>query len=228
MEYILLYENGTEIERNMPGTVDEEFTLEKYHKEIGKDYKQITFYLCKNNDLTVKRKLESFQDDELYDEVETKRIHLEEESGTAKIDTLENFHVHCPNDLFDGMLVDPVNSEGQFVTEQTNDWQITKQELIQQLKANIVDGQIFFVIRGNAPLQLVFTIWKREMGKAENLRKRLMVHFAGEDGIDDGALSKTFLTKLHLQFSMVVYQKTRCCMYRMEILELVGKLSPIA
>lgn len=27
---------------------------------LGKDYKRITFYLCKNSDLTVKRKLESF------------------------------------------------------------------------------------------------------------------------------------------------------------------------
>ena len=55
-----------------------------------------------------------------------------------------------------------------------------------------------------------------------------MVHFAGKDGIHDGAPSKTFLTKLHLQFSMVVYQKTRCCMYRMEILELVGKFLSLA
>ncbi|MEO0685726.1 MAG: hypothetical protein AAFY76_11955 [Cyanobacteria bacterium J06649_11] len=77
--------------------------------------------------------------------------------------------------------------------------------MIQQLKANINNGQIFFVIRRNAPLQRVFTIWKREMGKGENPGKRLMVHFAGEDGIDDGALSKTFLTNAIYQIASSVF-----------------------
>ena len=53
---------------------------------------------------------------------------------------------------------------------------------------------MFFVIRRNASLSRILTIWAREIAKYEKVDKKLMVHFAGEDGIDDGALSSVFLT----------------------------------
>ena len=113
-KYSLLYENGTEVEKKHAWYC----WWRMYTGEVpqGKDYKQITFYLWKNNNLTVKRKLESFQEDEYFDETETKRIHLDvEESEASKIDT------------FDGMLA-TVDPDSQFVTEQPNDWQFSKED----------------------------------------------------------------------------------------------------
>ena len=54
--------------------------------------------------------------------------------------------------------------------------------------------QFFFVIRRTAPLTHMINVWQREAKKGK-LKSRLMVHFAGENGVDDGALSKVFLTR---------------------------------
>ena len=49
--YSLLYESGEVIDK-LPGS-DEDFVLYKYRREIAKDYKRITLYICKNSDLEV-------------------------------------------------------------------------------------------------------------------------------------------------------------------------------
>lgn len=46
--YYLLYPDLTQVV-NLPGT-DEEFTLERYKKELGKAYERITLYLCTATD----------------------------------------------------------------------------------------------------------------------------------------------------------------------------------
>lgn len=57
--YSLLYESGEIIDK-LPGGSNEKFILGNYRTLIGKDYKRITFYLAKSNDLIVaKRLLES-------------------------------------------------------------------------------------------------------------------------------------------------------------------------
>ena len=49
--YSLLYESGEVIDK-LPGS-DEDFVLYKYRREIAKDYKRITLYICKCSDLEV-------------------------------------------------------------------------------------------------------------------------------------------------------------------------------
>ena len=68
-------------------------------------------------------------------------------------------------------------------------------ELVKELEQKVAtEKQFFFVIRRNATISRVLTVWQRE-SKKQDLNNKLMVHFAGEDGIDDGALTRVFLTK---------------------------------
>ena len=59
--YTLLYESGQEIQ-TLPGS-DEPFSLKRYQQEVGKDFKRITFFLCKENDLKISRIVE---DQDIY------------------------------------------------------------------------------------------------------------------------------------------------------------------
>ena len=69
-------------------------------------------------------------------------------------------------------------------------------ELIDILTARIDDNdQFFFVIRRGATLKLRLTNWDRQSKKKSPIMK-LMVHFAGEEGIDTGAIHKEFLSNI--------------------------------
>ena len=49
--YSLLYESGEVVDKQLGS--DEDFVLYKYRREIAKDYKRITLYVCKCSDLEV-------------------------------------------------------------------------------------------------------------------------------------------------------------------------------
>lgn len=49
--YTLLYESGEEVE-TLPGS-NEEFALNSYQVAVGKDFKTITLFLCKYNDMAI-------------------------------------------------------------------------------------------------------------------------------------------------------------------------------
>ena len=61
--YDLLYDDGS-CALFMPGTKDF-FELEKYSFELGRDYKQITFYLCTQSDIDLN---EGIMDSDEFDE----------------------------------------------------------------------------------------------------------------------------------------------------------------
>ena len=66
-------------------------------------------------------------------------------------------------------------------------------ELIDVLTARIVDkDQFFLVIRRGATLKRQLAIWDRQ-SKKKSPTMKLMVHFAGEEGIDTGAIHKVSL-----------------------------------
>ena len=69
-------------------------------------------------------------------------------------------------------------------------------ELIDILTARIDDNdQFFLVIRRGATLKRQLTIWDRQ-SKKKSPTMKLMVHFAGEEGIDTGAIHKEFLSNI--------------------------------
>ena len=69
-------------------------------------------------------------------------------------------------------------------------------ELIDVLTARIDNNdQFFLVIRRGAILKRQLTIWDRQ-SKKKPATMKLMVHFAGEEGIDTGAIHKEFLSNI--------------------------------
>lgn len=61
--YNLLYESGKEIVTT-PGS-EEPFVLYKYQHDLQKDYKRITLFLCKSNDLRIKEQTEELSDEDV-------------------------------------------------------------------------------------------------------------------------------------------------------------------
>ncbi|XP_057310219.1 uncharacterized protein LOC130648194 [Hydractinia symbiolongicarpus] len=57
-EYCLLYESGEKV-TTIPGC-EEDFILHRYREEVGKDYKRIVLYLCKENDFMITKKLDQY------------------------------------------------------------------------------------------------------------------------------------------------------------------------
>jgi hypothetical protein len=66
--------------------------------------------------------------------------------------------------------------------------------------------QFFFVIRRGSTLQRQLTIWQREARK-KCLKHRVMVHFAGENGIDNGAIAKEFFTSVVSEIGKNIFPK---------------------
>jgi len=206
--YTLLYENSTEIQKTLPGSSDD-FTLQSYQHEIGKDYKRITFYLCKRADLIIRDKvneiygdnLDHWTDDEQDDDTSNNACppNLQTEFGIPSCITstdlpecaATNTNYANTEDATNGATKDAPNAATKDETLPD-----TLTGLLKELVENVNrEGQFFFVIRRNAPLTRILTVWKREATKQGLSNHKLMIHFAGEDGIDDGALTRVFLTK---------------------------------
>ena len=67
--------------------------------------------------------------------------------------------------------------------------------LINFVSAKIqMDDHFFLVIRRGATLQRKLAIWDRQ-SKKKLLKMKLMVHYAGEGGIDTGAITKEYLSE---------------------------------
>ena len=67
-----------------------------------------------------------------------------------------------------------------------------------------IDDQFFLVIRRGATLQRKLAIWDRQ-SKKKSLKMKLMVHYAGEDRIDKGAITKEYLSETISNISTYVF-----------------------
>ena len=68
-------------------------------------------------------------------------------------------------------------------------------ELINFVSTKVeIDDQFFLVIRRSATLQPKLAIWDCQ-SKKKSPKMKLMVHYAGEDGIDTGAITKEYLSE---------------------------------
>ena len=78
-------------------------------------------------------------------------------------------------------------------------------ELSNLVSAKIqIDDQFFRVIRRGATLQRKLAIWDRQ-SKKKSLKMKLMVHYAGEDRIDKGAITKEYLSETVSNISTCVF-----------------------
>ena len=65
-------------------------------------------------------------------------------------------------------------------------------------------GQFFIVTRSGTSLDRRLALWKRESLKSSSIKK-LMVHYSGEKGIDDGAIHMEFLTDIMSETKSTVF-----------------------
>ena len=87
------------------------------------------------------------------------------------------------------------NTDSKLVPDETKNYQSIAgivQALVRQVDQS---QQFYFVIRRESSIQRKLTIWQREARK-NSPKHRVMVHFAGENGIDNGALAKEFFTSV--------------------------------
>lgn len=204
-EYSLLYESGQEAQF-LPGT-REFFSLSKYRDELGKDYKRIVLYLCTSEDLKASESHDAREVDENVTSGEAD--HPPQKKIKTKINSdemLEGQEDHPPQKISqtqidsDEMLARKLQSEfnNEDAVESTNQEVVNKfdscSSLISCLQERInKENQMFIVVRRGSTLQRYLTIWQRE-AKRHSPENLLRVHFAGEDGIDNGAMAKEFLT----------------------------------
>ena len=65
-------------------------------------------------------------------------------------------------------------------------------------------GEFFLVVRRGINVKRVLTLWQRE-SKRNSPDKMLRVKFIGECGIDSGAMSKEFLTKIIAELGVIMF-----------------------
>ena len=231
--YILVYESGQEA-FYLPGSALEQFSLQRYREEIGKDYKRVVLYLCTISDQKYhERKFTDFTDDsiETNDEVEgdtvasiqpTKNPPLKQQ----KRDAFEyNWDWYDLNDFVaDDSLANielPSTSTGKTTStpETTSNKEakstmetsisdkntISISDLLRELRSKVnPEGQFFLVIRRDAELPRILSLWKRESKKSD-VTEILRVHFTGEAGIDSGAIGKEFLENAVTKIGQVMF-----------------------
>ena len=220
-EYALVFDDGKEAQF-LPGS-KEFFNLKRYKEETGKDYKRIVLYLCTTDDLSRSEDFEQDNDsnDEYsvpaekkarsqiqHDEIIARQLQSQF-NDTSPDDTIniveddeltmstENENVSSrqsdEKSCSSGMLVENDHSSAVPKIEEAQKYQ-NSTDIAQELAKQVDQSEQFYiVVRRGSTLERQLAIWQCE-AKKKNTRKKVMVHFAGEDGIDSGAMAKEFFT----------------------------------
>ena len=122
--YHLLYEDGRKA-LFLPGSKKEPFSLGRYQEEIGKDFKRITLYLCRDYDFQVSEG--NFDEDDLDDFSTTKRQKCDidltcksDPQTSTKHDQLE--FEHDQDQLFERVNHDQSKQSESAVSSQSVSW----------------------------------------------------------------------------------------------------------
>ena len=207
-KYCLLYESGKDAQF-LPGTT-EFFSLKRYREEIGKDYKCIVLYLCTYEDFLASEGLydiEQEEEEECYNSPEKKRKTTSNQTET-QVKSDEMLARQLQSELDDTVTEDKVSIDQSsheidlekvesFTDKQSNQESIkfdSLSSLITSLKTKVNSKEQFYmVVRRGSDILRCLTIWQRE-AKKHPPECTLRVHFAGEEGIDSGAMAREFLT----------------------------------
>ena len=203
-QYILTYESGEQA-LFLPGT-SEVFNLKTYQEEVGKDFKRIVLYLCKTADIDfcdhIKEKKyftdvdENISNDEMVPERKLDDKKQDATDHEIAVDLQIAFDLENDN-----------NGHKKVISEKIINCTYQSQvELVKALHDKInSEEQFYIVIRRGSSLQRKLSLWQRECKKSTPLN-RLMVHFAGENGIDTGALAQEFLSDVMADMSRNIFQ----------------------
>ena len=219
-DYVLLYEDGSHA-LCLPGQ-EQEFELEKYKTELGRDYKRVTMYLCTTADFEMSEGTDSteselsdskpstisgsslpFQSSDIsHDKKDTTPLRCDSPSGEQLDDPSPSFQPSHEQVLKDAKLAKVLqgwenNTEcfDDIPDHSTNVF--TKPSQIVELLADRVDQtQDFFLVTCRvAPFTRTLALWQRQAQKTLPTSV-LRVHYSGEAGIDTGAMSQEFLAQV--------------------------------
>ena len=168
----------------------------KEYQETGKDYKRIVLLLC------------SVEDRDIVDHMEVPSLPghawIETQPPIKKVDTdqeyakiLQRKYDNEGGILFGDQQVQSVVCNKNIKISQP--LQVEKfstiLKLINIVPAKIqIDDQLFLVVRRGATLQRKQAIWDGQ-SKKKSPKMKSMVHYAGEDQIDTGAITKEYLSE---------------------------------
>ena len=204
--YHLLYEDGQHAVY-IPGSNKEPFTLGRYHAELGKDYKRITLFLCSDIDFL---QAEGLLDDEIEFETKLTKSPIGNEDpgqnnpakrprcdGSISIDltttnACSNDQSGKPNQMkLDEELANQLqelydNEENACspvaLSKRNCEFLPSTTVIVKSLAAKVdtSDQQLFIVVRQNAQLKRLLSIWQREIKKPASSCYVVRVKFTGE------------------------------------------------
>lgn len=199
------------------------FNFAEYKKEIGKDYKRITFYLCDETEFNTYEELQGEIETNEYDESND-----DEDNFTCNDDQQVSDDPISPEEIEKNLQVD---IESAIKNESPDDTKITIDltaeqssipepvdsrclanptiknhvDVIKVLSSKVNRHEQFFIVaRRNAPLPRILKLWQRQASKSD-VTNLLRVHYSGEDGIDSGAISLEFLEKTIQDIALTVF-----------------------
>ena len=200
-DYVLLYEDGSSA-LFMPGEKKEFFELQKYKDALGKDYKRITLFLCLSQHyyeaegITSTEKTDDTEltETDLFDSNLCNMSNVEgdmaESSATLP---LEADIIAIADEIYARELQNQVHhSPSQEM--KTGEVEITSvRDILKILQERVNKSQQFFITtRRQVPISRILQLWQRQEKKS-SVAGVLVVKYAGEDGIDQGALGKEFM-----------------------------------
>lgn len=180
-EHVLLYEDGSSAQF-MPGGQKDFFILEKYKRELGKDYKRIVLFICTAHD---------------YDTSEGICPSVSENTTQAVLLTTHNEEQVSSDEILAREIEIEWNRdvESDIVEQTSTDTSNidSTADVYDKLRSKVDKTQQFFLAtRRGVPLSRLLRLWQRQAEKTPSTCS-LKIKYSGEDGIDQGALSKEFL-----------------------------------
>ena len=216
-DYVVLYEDGSHA-IFLPGQEDD-FRLETYKTELGRDFKRITMYLCTTADFELSQEHEDrksetadsmcgsasisslpHQSSEINKDLPPPKCDIS--SGEESGDKTSKSQQEQAQILDDAKLAEELqeienNMRFDDVSNHSTSTGFTEPSQVVKELANRVDqGQDFFLVsRRAAPFNRTLALWQRQAQKTSPTSV-LRVHFSGEAGIDTGAMSQEFLAQV--------------------------------
>lgn len=208
-EYGLVLEDNQDAQF-IPGTGKKVFfSLNMYKDALITDYKRMTIYLCKQEDINLNedRKAHGCSVDhhdhspdtfEMGGESEEKAPEPPKSTPTtyASPGSGSSFLEEELNRMYgDGGILDNENRNDGFETGTDSSIE-NGTDIRDALKKKVIDNEkqsMFIVVRRGAPLSRMLCLWQRAAKKV-SAQHVIRVKFLGEEGIDTGALARTLFT----------------------------------
>lgn len=211
-DYVLLLENGEEAQF-IPGSCPKEFfSLKRYKEDLGKDYAKLILYLCGMKDFVINTQEDEDEENNLSDEGSTPKKRKTEatasfEEGITSYESDEAMARELQRELDEERDADLTVPTFDFESDQTESAVAHEDtaSVVRAMHKNVKQDEDFYIVtRRGAPLPRIISLWQRQASKSspENV---LRIQYCGENGIDTGALSQEFFSRVVLDIGKSMF-----------------------